>query len=126
MKYRSILKIGMVTIGLALCTACGEKHKKDQVDQNKMDQRHDDKRPCKDGEEPPQRPSTKEMFAEMDSDKDGRLSESEVKGPLQHDFSKIDTNNDGYIEEEELTNVPKPKGHPPHGKPPRGDNKTGE
>ena len=119
MKYRSILKIGIITLGLAVCTACGSKQKKDQMEHNQIDQKQNEKRPSEGRVEKHQRPSLKEMFAEMDSDKDGRLSESEVNGPLKNDFSKIDTNNDGYIGEEELKNAPKPERGPSHGKPPR-------
>ena len=119
MKYRSILKIGIITLGLAVCTACGSKQKKDQMEHNQIDQKQNEKRPGEGRNEKHQRPSLKEMLAEMDSDKDGRLSESEVNGPLKNDFSKIDTNNDGYLEEEELENAPKPERGPSHGRPPR-------
>ena len=54
-------------------------------------------------------PSVEKLLTEMDSNKDGKLSESEVKGPLKTDFSKIDTDDDGYLSEEELENAPKPE-----------------
>ena len=61
-------------------------------------------------------PSTDALFAQMDSDKDGKLSASEVKGPLASDFSKIDTNGDGFITKAELEKAPKPTGQrPPQG-----------
>ena len=60
-------------------------------------------------------PSTDALFAQMDSDKDGKLSASEVKGPLANDFSKIDTNSDGFITKAELEKAPKPTGRPPQG-----------
>ena len=53
-------------------------------------------------------PSTDEIF-KMDANNDGKLSKSEVKGPLQRDFSMIDTNKDGFISREELENAPKPQ-----------------
>ena len=40
----------------------------------------------------------------MDTNKDGKLSKEEVKGPLKEQFSKIDTNNDDFITEQELKN----------------------
>ena len=58
-------------------------------------------------------PSTEEIFAQLDSDKDGKLSKTEVKGPLANDFAKIDTNSDGYISKEELNKAPKPSGQRP-------------
>lgn len=63
-----------------------------------------------------ERPSTAEIF-KMDTNGDGKLSKSEVKGPLERDFAKIDSNGDGFISKTELENAPKPE----HGqRPPRG------
>jgi Ca2+-binding EF-hand superfamily protein len=45
----------------------------------------------------------------MDANGDGKLSKKEVKGPLQRDFAKVDTNEDGFITEKELENAPKPE-----------------
>lgn len=59
-----------------------------------------------------QRPSTAQLMAQMDTNKDGKLSKSEVKGPLLNDFSKIDTNEDGFLSETELENAPKGKQRP--------------
>jgi EF hand len=52
-------------------------------------------------------PGTDETFAKFDTNKDGKLSADEVKGPLKKDFAKIDTNGDGFISKEELNKVPK-------------------
>ena len=60
-------------------------------------------------QEPKDPPSYEELLKKMDKDKDGQLSENEVKGPLKDDFSKIDANKDGFITEEELKKAPKPK-----------------
>lgn len=51
----------------------------------------------------------------MDANNDGKLSKNEVQGPIQRDFSKIDSNGDGFISRTELENAPKPKRgqHPP-------------
>lgn len=69
-----------------------------------------------------QEPDITRLLAEMDSNADGKLSKSEAKGPLQNNFSQIDTNNDGFITREELANAPKPEGRPGGGggqRPPR-------
>ncbi len=53
-------------------------------------------------------PNIDQIFETMDVDKDGKLSETEVKGPLKNDFSKIDTNSDGFLSKEEIEKAPKP------------------
>ncbi|MFZ1323214.1 MAG: EF-hand domain-containing protein [Ignavibacteria bacterium] len=60
------------------------------------------------------RPTTAEIFSQMDNNKDGILSKEEVIGPLKDDFAKIDTNSDGFITEEELNNAPKPDDQRPN------------
>ncbi|NRD19735.1 YHYH protein [Winogradskyella eckloniae] len=55
------------------------------------------------------RPSVTELIKEMDANTDHKLSKSEVHGPLADDFSKIDTNDDGFLSQEELENAPKPE-----------------
>ncbi|MGY5353837.1 YHYH protein [Wenyingzhuangia sp. IMCC45467] len=55
-----------------------------------------------------ERPSIPQIMEHMDANKDGKLSKTEVKGPLQQEFSVIDKNKDGYISKEELENMPKP------------------
>ncbi|WP_397363148.1 EF-hand domain-containing protein [Olleya sp. R77988] len=70
-----------------------------------------------------ERPDASQMLAEMDANKDGKLSKDEVKGPLQDQFSKIDTNDDDFISKEELENAPKPqRGGGQGGRPQRGGN----
>lgn len=54
-------------------------------------------------------PNVTQLIAQMDANKDGKLSTSEVKGPLKTDFSKIDTDNDGFLSEAELEKAPKPE-----------------
>lgn len=53
-------------------------------------------------------PSVDEIF-KMDTNQDGQLSKSEVKGPLLNDFDKIDTDGNGFISRTELENAPKPQ-----------------
>ncbi|WP_199269609.1 hypothetical protein [Formosa sp. L2A11] len=64
---------------------------------------HKDRRP--DGP-----PTFDKLISEMDANKDGKLEQSEVKGPLVNVFSKIDTDGDGFISKSELENAPKPEG----------------
>lgn len=54
-------------------------------------------------------PNFSQLLAEMDTNKDGKLSKSEVQGPLQRDFATIDSNDDGFITKVELENAPKPE-----------------
>lgn len=42
------------------------------------------------------------LLGRMDSNKDGKISKSEVKGKLKENFDQRDTNKDGYITEDEL------------------------
>jgi len=49
-----------------------------------------------------QRPSSAELISELDGNKDGKLSEDEVNGPIANDFKNIDSNNDGFLSLEEL------------------------
>lgn len=60
-------------------------------------------------DKPKERPSIKQLFKDLDTNKDGKLSLKEVKGPLKKDFKKIDTNEDGFITKKELKNTPKPE-----------------
>lgn len=54
-------------------------------------------------------PSVDEIFEKMDANNDGKLSKSEVKGPLVQMFSVIDTNEDGFITKTELSEAPEPE-----------------
>ena len=54
-----------------------------------------------------QRPSSTEIISEMDSNQDGKLSKSEVKGPIAEDFATIDSNNDNFLTLEELQKAEK-------------------
>lgn len=60
-------------------------------------------------ERPKGPPSIKQIFKELDSNEDGKISLKEAKGPLKEDFKKIDTDENGFISKEELEKAPKPK-----------------
>ncbi len=54
-------------------------------------------------------PTFNELLKEMDADENGKLSKEELKGPIKNDFSKVDSDADGFITKEEFDNAPKPK-----------------
>lgn len=54
-------------------------------------------------------PTFSQLLEEMDKDEDGKLSKSEIKGPLKNDFDKIDTDEDEFISEAEFKKAPKPE-----------------
>jgi len=54
-------------------------------------------------------PTFAEILEKLDENEDGKLAESEVKGPLKDQFATIDTDEDGFISEEEFNNAPKPE-----------------
>lgn len=54
-------------------------------------------------------PTFAQILSDMDANEDGKLAESEVRGPLKNDFSTIDTDEDGFISEKEFNNAPKPE-----------------
>ncbi len=57
-------------------------------------------------------PTFAKLIKEMDANEDGKLAKDELKGPLKEDFTKIDTDEDGYITKEEFNKAPKPKRGP--------------
>ncbi|MDO6596707.1 YHYH protein [Oceanihabitans sp. 2_MG-2023] len=53
------------------------------------------------------RPDASEIIKKMDTNKDGKLSATEVKGPLKQDFNKMDANKDGYLSKAEIEKTQK-------------------
>lgn len=61
-------------------------------------------------------PTFSQLLKEMDKDEDGKLSKTEIKGPLKDNFDKIDADEDGFITKEELQKVSNNRGQRPLGK----------
>jgi len=105
MKYQRVIKVAILAVGLLGFIACNNTAKKtDQGDNNSPEQMQQDRPQQR------ERPSVSDMIARMDTDKDGKLSKSEVKGRLLESFATIDTDEDGFITEEELEKAPRPEG----------------
>ncbi|MFQ3238976.1 MAG: Ca2+-binding EF-hand superfamily protein [Olleya marilimosa] len=54
-------------------------------------------------------PTFSQLLKEMDKDEDGKLSKTEIKGPLKDNFDKIDADEDGFITEAEFKKSSKTK-----------------
>ncbi|WP_109437403.1 EF-hand domain-containing protein [Aquimarina sp. AU119] len=90
MKSKTI-KLGLVLSFIALMMSCKSNAQSDTEEK-----------------EHHQPPSIEEIFKMMDDNNDNKLAKEEVRGPLKRDFSKIDTDEDGFITKEELEKAPKP------------------
>jgi len=110
---RTFLKIALFTlvVSIASCKSTSETNNdRDTSSRPERSQGNDRQQGGGQQGERGQRPTTDQIFAQMDTNKDNKLAKSEVKGPIKNDFSSIDTNNDGFISKEELENAPKPEG----------------
>jgi Ca2+-binding EF-hand superfamily protein len=90
--YRTTVKLAILVVITTLSISCKTKAQTTDTNVEKRQQKSPNGQP----------PSVQEIFAKMDTNKDGRLVKAEVKGPLQRDFSKIDSNRDGFITRKEL------------------------
>lgn len=52
-------------------------------------------------------PTFSELLKEMDKNEDGKLAKSEIKGPLKKGFDEVDTDKNGFISESEFKKAPK-------------------
>ena len=93
--------IAMISLGFTAC-----KSTKDNVQPDEQVQSRSNKEGQKRGKV---RQNPAEMIAKFDANKDGKLSKTEVKGPLADNFDTFDTNNDGFITLTEMKNAPKPE-----------------
>lgn len=60
-------------------------------------------------EHPRKRPSIAQLFKDLDTNEDGKISLKEAKGPLKENFKKVDINKDGFVTKKELEKAPKPE-----------------
>lgn len=104
----SILAILTMLIGFVSCKSTSETASSNQTESKEQKQGR--------GE----RPDATQILEQMDADNDGKIALSEAKGPLKEDFSKIDTDDDGYITKEELEKASKNGGQRPQGGRPQG------
>lgn len=56
-----------------------------------------------------ERPQFADLLTRMDANKDGKIELAETEGRMKENFTKIDTNQDGFISEEEFKNAPRPQ-----------------
>ncbi len=54
-------------------------------------------------------PPVEKIMRDLDTNNDGKIALSEVKGPLKNDFENIDVNEDGFLSKKELKQAPRPK-----------------
>ena len=94
MKNLNVLRTAACMIAIVSLAACSSTQNSSSTQQGQRGQG---------------RPSAAQLLSEMDSNKDGKLSKEEAKGPLAQDFDTIDTNDDGFISKEELENAPQPQ-----------------
>lgn len=94
--YKNSIK-ALAIIGITFGTFCsGIAQNSSQMDGKKM--------PPRDG----QRPTFEALLEKMDKNKDLSLSLDEVEGPLQDQFTVLDTNKDGLLSKEEFEKAPPP------------------
>ena len=67
-------------------------------------QQNDDKKQRREGP-----PAIKQIFKDLDTNEDGKISLKEAKGPSKTDFKIIDTNEDGFISKKEMKKALKPE-----------------
>jgi len=101
---KNIVTLAVITFSLSISSCKSTSDRGNDRPSNTTEKKEHSKR-GQHGE----RPSATEIFSMMDTNKDGKLAESEIKGPLKKDFSTVDTNKDGFITIEELENAPKPE-----------------
>lgn len=99
----SFIKILCSILVIGFMLSC--KNKPDRSERNNTPEREDDDRLMEEERNPP---SAAEIFKIMDANADNKLSLEEIRGPLKNIFPEIDTDKDGFLTKEELEKAPKP------------------
>lgn len=108
MLGNTIKTMGLCAL-LFLLAACSNKTKSTAASPAPQEQRSANDRPPRQGQgQRGERPDFAELLTKMDSNQDGKLSKTEVKGRLQQNFAQIDSNQDGYLSAEEFAQAPPP------------------
>ena len=106
---RTYLKLFSLLTFVLLLTACSQKTSAPTAESGTVnpqaDQREEGRKRGKNRE----RPQFADLLTRMDANKDGKLAITEMNGRLKENFTEIDTNNDGFITEEEFKNAPRPQ-----------------
>lgn len=97
-----LFKISILIVSLVLLSNCGSTEPSNSSTKNNTSSKTTSSR---NGE----RPDAASLMKQMDANNDGKLSESEVQGPLKEVFSKIDVDKDGFLSLEELEDAPTPQ-----------------
>jgi len=96
----------IMAIAVLLCTFSCKTQKSTTTAQNQQVKERTQQRPNRGDRKGPR--SVDEVF-QMDTNNDGLLSMTEVKGRMKERFTKIDTNGDGFISKTEFQNMQKPQ-----------------
>jgi Ca2+-binding EF-hand superfamily protein len=97
------LKYMVVVLAMISMTACAQKTSQTTED-NSVQQG-----PPPQGQGQRQgRPKFSDLLSKMDTNKDGKLTLTEAKGPLKDNFAQIDKDKDGFITETEFNSAPPP------------------
>lgn len=101
-KFSKIIMLFVIVFSLAACTA-------KTTETTAVEQETTEKPKSGQKGQKGERPQFADLLTKMDANKDGKLAKAEVKGRLQKDFDKADTNGDGFITEDEFKNMAPPK-----------------
>ena len=105
---RIFLNYFSIVLAILLLSACSQKSTSTaastaQGSSTQADQRSGERKGKR------ERPKFADLLSKMDVDKDGKLALTEVDDRLKERFPQIDTNQDGFLTEEEFKNAPKPQ-----------------